>query len=126
MGCVLLAIVPILLTWRTYVVGLCTGLTGRNWLVPAQTILGFLVFLQGMYEWTMWNADPARSARLLELLPWVAAAFVVTKFALAGCIVAALRRRDLIDRPTLARLLRTLAHRCHRPERTACLAPPRR
>jgi hypothetical protein len=104
-GCVLLVIAPILLTWRTYVVGLCTGLTGRNWLVPAQTVLGFLVFLQGMYEWTMWNADTVRRDRLLELLPWFAAALVVLKLGLAGCLVAAIRRRDLIDRPTLTRLL---------------------
>jgi hypothetical protein len=30
---------------------------------------------------------------------------VALKFGLAGCLVAAIRRRDLIDRPTLARLL---------------------
>jgi hypothetical protein len=73
--------------------------------VPAQTVLGFLVFLQGMYEWTMWNADTVRRDRLLELLPWFAAALVVLKLGLAGCLVAAIRRRDLIDRPTLTRLL---------------------
>jgi hypothetical protein len=103
-GCALLVVAPVLLTWRTYVVGLCTGLTGRKWLVPAQTFLGFLVFLQGMYEWTMWNSDTARRDRILELLPWFAAALVVLKFGIAGCLMAAIRRRDLIDRPTLARL----------------------
>jgi hypothetical protein len=104
-ACILLAVLPILLTWRTYVVGMCTGLTGRSWLVPAQTILGFLLFVQVMYEWTMWNADPARRDRVLDLLPWIAAVLVVVKLALAGAIAAALLRRDLLDRPTLTRLI---------------------
>jgi len=103
-GCAFAAAAAVLLTWRALVVGLCSGLTGRQWIVPAQIILGFLVFLQGMYEWSMWNADPARRDRILALLPWFGAALVLVKFAAVACLAASLRRRDLIDRPTLARL----------------------
>ena len=49
-GCALAAVAAVLLTWRALAVGLCSGLTGRHWVVPAQIILGFFVFLQGMYE----------------------------------------------------------------------------
>ena len=120
-GCALAAVAAVLLTWRALAVGLCSGLTGRHWVVPAQIILGFFVFLQGMYEWTMWDADPARRERALALAPWFAAALVAVKFALAAWIVAALRRRELIDRPTLAppRLLVPGGARAHFPSGVA-------
>lgn len=104
-GCVLLVIVPILLTCRSYVVGMCTGLTGRRWFMTAQLVVVGIVFIQVGYEWSMWQADPARRDRMLDLLPWVAAGVVLVKIGLSGLVIATLRRRDQLDRPTLARLM---------------------
>ena len=104
-GCVLLVITPILLTCRTYVVGMCTGLTGRRWLMTAQLTLGSIVIIQAGYEWNQLNADSGRRERLLDILPYVAAGVVLIKFALIVWIIAILRRRDELDRPMLARLI---------------------
>ena len=60
--CVMTSIGAVLLIWRTLVVGLWAGLTGRAWVVPTQIILVGVVALQGGYEWTTWQTNPERRA----------------------------------------------------------------
>lgn len=86
--CALLAAGLVGGTWRALVANLWVGLTGRTWLVPLQT---FLISLPAAYlfaEWVQWHSDPARRERLLDALPWVAAAAVGVKLLATGWFVS--------------------------------------
>jgi hypothetical protein len=95
--CVLLVAGPVLITWRALVVGLWAGLTGRQYIVIAHTIVIGFFGLQFMYELTFWNTDLARRARMIEVLPWVAAGAVAVKLLVAGWALAILRRRGELE-----------------------------
>jgi hypothetical protein len=96
--CVVVAITPVLLTFRALVVGLWVGLTGRAWILPVQMILTGTVFMLGAYEWVRWQAEPARRDQIFDALPWIAGIAVAVKLAVSGWALAALRRRDMLDR----------------------------
>jgi hypothetical protein len=103
--CVLLAVAPVLLTWRTLVVGLWAGLTGRMWMIVGQPIVFGILGLQFMYEWILWNADPVRRERILEVLPWAAGGAVVLKFLIAGWALRVLLRRGELEAGAVVKLL---------------------
>jgi hypothetical protein len=103
--CVLLLVGLVLGTWRALVANLWVGLTGRAWMVPAQTIVMSLLVLYGLAEWVHWDSDPARRARLLEWLPRVAAAVVVVKLLVAGWLLRVLCGRGKVEAITAGRLL---------------------
>lgn len=89
---------PILVLWRILVGDLWIGLSGRVWISHAMSILLGVFVLQAMYEVTMWQADPTRKERFLDVLPWVAGVAVVVKFLTAGWFA-----KVLVDRGELAR-----------------------
>jgi hypothetical protein len=91
-GCVVLVAGSVLLTWRMLVVGLWAGLTGRAWVVAAQSALLFLLIMQGLYDMAMWN-DPERREKLLDALPWIAGGLIAVKLALAAWELRSLHRR---------------------------------
>jgi hypothetical protein len=103
--CVLLAVGPVLATWRMLVVGMWAGLTGRAWVGVGQTILLVFVGLQIGHEWTLWNVDEARRERILDALPWIAGVAVALKFLLAAWALRTLRRRGELDTAAVAKLL---------------------
>lgn len=82
--CAIFACVLIGGTWRGLVANLWVGLTGRTWLVPAQTFVMSLLAFQLFAEWAQWNADAARRERLLDWLPWAAGAAVAVKLLAAA------------------------------------------
>jgi hypothetical protein len=104
-GCVLLAVGPVLVIWRMMVASLWTGLTGRTWVIIAQQAVAFGILLQGLYEWTTWNAYPDRRDRIFDALPWVAGTAVGLKLLAAGLALRALLRRGEVAPRVLARLL---------------------
>ncbi len=71
-------------TWRALVANLWVGLTGRTWLVPAQTFLMSLLAFQLFAEWAQWSPDATRRERLLDALPGAAGAAVALKLLAAG------------------------------------------
>jgi hypothetical protein len=101
----LLLLGPVLLTWRILVAGLWTGLTGRPWVAHAQLVVVAVVVLQGMYEWTTWQADPDRRDRILDALLWVAGGAVAVKLLLAGGALSILRRRREVGARAAVQLL---------------------
>jgi hypothetical protein len=103
--CVVFVVGPVLVTWRTLAVGLWAGLTGRVWVTVGQPTLIAIVGLQLGNEWIMWNADPARRERILDVLPWVAGVAVVLKFLLAAWALRALCRRGELKPAAGAKLL---------------------
>ncbi|MBN9520321.1 hypothetical protein J0H58_17620 [bacterium] len=80
----LLGVGLVLGTWRALVANLWVGLTGRTWLVPAQTFVLTLLAFQLFAGWAQWHSDPARRERMLDALPWVAGAAVAVKLLAAG------------------------------------------
>jgi hypothetical protein len=103
--CVLLAVGPVLATWRMLAVGMWAGLTGRVWVGLGQTVVLMFVGLQIGHEWTMWNVDAARRERILDALPWVAGVAVAPKILLAVWALSALRRRGELSSAAVAKLL---------------------
>jgi hypothetical protein len=103
--CVLLALGFVLGTWRALVANLWVGLTGRTWLVPAQTIVMSMLVLYGLAEWVHWDSDADRRARLAEVIPRWATAAVVVKLLAAGWLLRALCRRGEIAAAAAGRLL---------------------
>jgi len=104
-GAALLVGGPVLLTWRMLVAGLWTGLTGRGWVAHAQGVLITMLILQGLYETSLWQADPARRERILATLPWLAGCAVAFKFVVAAGALTVLHGRGELSRRAIARLL---------------------
>ena len=103
--CALLVVGPLLITWRMLVVSMWAGLTGRAWVPVVQPIVTALVGLQLLSEWIMWNADPVRRERIMELLPWAVGAAVVLKVLVGWWASATLLRRKELEPGALAKLL---------------------
>jgi hypothetical protein len=103
--CVLIPFAMVLTTWRILVVNFWAGLTGREWVPVAQTILFCFLGLQAMREWVMWDVDKARTEQILGVLPWAAGAAVVLKFVVAAWAFAALRRRDMLGADAIVKYL---------------------
>jgi len=104
-GAVLLVGGPVLLTWRTLVVGLWTGLSGRSWVPTVQLVLVWVLALQAGYEMAVWQTDTARRERILAALPWLAGFAVAFKIVVAAWAFTVLHRRGELSRRAIARLL---------------------
>src|SRR5262249_1064688 len=59
----------------------------------------------GLAEWVTWDSDPARQARLADIVPRLAAAAVVVKLLLAGWLLRSLHRRGEGEAATARRLI---------------------
>jgi hypothetical protein len=100
-----LALGPVLLIWRIFVVNFWAALTGRSWIGVAQAIVTGILFLQFGYEWVQWNIDPVRRERILGILPWVAVAAIGFKLTLAAVVIRVLHRRGDLSSGAVFRLL---------------------
>jgi hypothetical protein len=104
-GCSLIVVGSILMTWRILVVGQWAGLTGRAWPVAGQTAFFTFLSLQVLYELALWNTDLDRRERVRSALPWIAGAAIALKIAAAAWAAQALVRRGEIRREVAVRAL---------------------
>jgi hypothetical protein len=104
-GCVLVGSGSVLFTWRLLVVGLWAGLTGRWWLVVAQTVVLVVLGFKVLSEMALWNTDLARREWLRVALVRIAGVAVVAKLIVAGWALRALCRRGELTIGTAGSLL---------------------
>jgi hypothetical protein len=93
------------LTWKYLTGGVAAVITGRRWLVDGATYL-FLGLLFGLTAAGVRLAEhPEDRARLFSAIPWLVAAAAVIKGTIAIVTIRSALRRQLIDWPTLWRVL---------------------
>ena len=77
-------------TWKQMVQGLCIGLTGREWLIRANSalVVGLTVWVFPILDWLREDREFREAA--LDALPWILAALVAAKMTLAAWVAARL------------------------------------
>jgi hypothetical protein len=109
-GVLLAVVVPLLLTWKLAVNNLFLGLAGRAWVFWGSMVaqgavftLALMLLAHALSSGWLERLDFHQTLR--EALPWCAGTAVALKIVAAAWGLRALRRRELVDRHSLATCL---------------------